>query len=458
MERSYPIVVIGAGAGGLVIAIGCARAGKKVLLIERGHWGGDCTNYGCIPSKTLIGAAKRHQEGKAALSFVRSVVAEVRSHEEPEALRKMGIEVLSATASFLDPHLLEAREPDGKTSQIRAEKMVIATGSSPKIPPIPGLEGTPFLTNETVFNLEKVPKSLIVLGGGPIGCELSQAFQHLGSSVKLIHNHEELLGREPKEASDVLIQQLKKEGMKLYLGAKVEKVEYRGGGFHLSLSGGEKVEGEQLLVSIGRQPSLDDLRLENGGIAFTEKGIAADAYGRTSQKHIFAVGDACGPPFFTHLAENRARAVLTTLLLSPFLKKKIDQKQPVPRVTYTDPEIASVGLSEEEAIEKYGLEGVATYFIPMREVDRAITQERTEGFVKIVTKRWSSKILGATIVCPRAGEMISEVTLAMHAKIPLRKLAGLIHPYPTYSLAIRRAADRWLTGTIIPSLRSLWKK
>lgn len=449
MSMVYPFVVIGAGAGGLVVAIGLAKAGKKVLLIEKGPYGGDCTNFGCIPSKTLIGLAKHHRK---ELSFVREIVSEIRSHEDPSALAKIGVKTLTGQATFLSPHLLQVVEKNGVTHQVQAGKIVIATGSHPQIPPIPGLKETPFLTNETVFDLKAIPKSLIVMGGGPIGCELAQAFQRLGTSVELIHTHAELLGREPKAASDVLIRQFKKEGMSLHLGAKVERVEHSHSGFKVIVEG-NPLEGEHLLVSVGRKPQLK-LDLEKADIKYTEQGIQTDSYGRTSQKHIFAIGDAAGPPFFTHLAENRGRAVLTTLILSPWIKKRFSN-QAVPRVTYTDPEIASIGLSEEEALEQYGEKGIAVYDVPMSEVDRAITQDRREGFVKIVTKRWSSHILGATIVAPRAGEMLAEISLAMFAKIPLRKLANLIHPYPTYSLAIRRAADQWFTKTI---LGALWKK
>ncbi len=443
-SNSYPLVVIGAGAAGLVVAIGYAKAGKKVLLIEDGNYGGDCTNFGCIPSKTLIGLARN---GRKDLSFVRQIVSSVRAHEEPEALNKLGVETLTAKAAFLSPHLIEAIENSGKTHQIRAKKIVIATGSSPQIPPVPGLKGTPFLTNETLFDLKQLPKSLIVLGGGPIGSELAQAFQRLGTSVHLIHRHANILTREPKAASDILLEQFKKEGMTLHLNAKLESAEYNSSGFKVILDG-NVIEAEALLVATGRTPHLSELQLQNAQIAFTEKGIAVDSYGRTSQKHIFAVGDVVGAPFFTHLAENRARAVLTTLLLSPFFKKKIGT-QAIPRVTFTDPEVASIGLSEEEAVSKYGVKKIAVYVVPMTEVDRAITQGRTEGFVKIVTKRISSRILGACIVCPRAGEMLSEISLAMFSQIPLRKLAGLVHPYPTYSLAIRKAADKWLSQTIL---------
>lgn len=456
--KSYAVIVIGAGAGGLVVAIGCARAGKKILLIEKGHWGGDCTNFGCIPSKTLIGQAALHREGAQALAHVREVVRQVRFHEEPEALQKLGVETLTGTASFIDPHVIEVRDREGFLEQIEGKRIVLATGSFPRTPSIPGLGKTPYLTNETVFDLEHLPKNLIVLGGGPIGCELAQAFQRLGSSVKLVHRHSHLLNREPQRVQEVIAETFGKEGIELYLGFDPEQVTYDSGSFKLRLKNVEQeVIGDQLLVAVGRQPSLADLSLEKAHIEFSPKGIKVDDYGRTSQKHIFAIGDAVGPPFFTHLAENRARTVLTNLLLSPFWRKKIS-KQSIPRVTYTDPEVASLGMSEEEAIERYGKSKIATYLIPMTESDRAITQDRTEGFVKVVTKRWSSKILGATIVAPRAGEMIMEIALAMSAKIPLRKLSGLIHPYPTYSLAIRKAADHWLTETILPFLRGIWKR
>jgi pyruvate/2-oxoglutarate dehydrogenase complex dihydrolipoamide dehydrogenase (E3) component len=247
ISNFYSLVVIGAGAGGLVVAIGFAKAGKKVLLIENGNYGGDCTNFGCIPSKTLIGLAK-HQ--KKDLSFVRQIVHEVRAHEEPVSLNKLGVETLTAQASFLEPHVIFAKEKSGKTVQVLAKKIVIATGSSPQIPPIPGLNDTPFLTNESIFNLEQIPKSLIVLGGGPIGSELAQAFQRLGTAVHLIHSHSEILARESKEASDILIEQFRKEGMVLHLNSKVERVEYKSASFKVVLSG-KTVEAERLLVATG---------------------------------------------------------------------------------------------------------------------------------------------------------------------------------------------------------------
>ncbi len=457
--KIYPLVVIGAGAAGLVVAIGAAKAGKKVLLIENGHYGGDCTNFGCIPSKSLIASSHLAQglkeslrlgisyssssfNAKEALSRTRHIVEEVRSHEDASALAKVGVETLTGRASFKEPHILEV---NGET--IFGEQIVLATGSSPLIPPIKGLNQTPYLTNETIFDLGDIPESLIVMGGGPIGSELSQAFQRLGSKVSLIHSHNQLLNREELCAQTVIREKFLSEGISLFFNVHILEVEHKNE-IHVTLDNGKKISAKALLVSVGRKPNVDSLNLSAAGVKYADHGIPIDAYGRTNISHIWAIGDITGPPFFTHRAENQARAVLASLLL-PF-KKRLDLSQAIPRVTYTDPEVASVGLSEEEAAKRYK---IASYFVPFTAVDRAVTTGRTEGFVKIVTKKWSSKILGCTIVSPRAGEMLGEVTLAMNAGIPLRKLANLIHPYPTYNQAIRKAADLWLTQTILPLFR-----
>ncbi|MBA3602094.1 MAG: FAD-dependent oxidoreductase [Parachlamydiaceae bacterium] len=459
----YPIVVIGAGAGGLVVAIGATKAGKKVLLIEKGPYGGDCTNFGCIPSKSLIASAHSAfamKNGKAlgidysplimhaneALSRVRAIVAEIRSHEGPEVLNKLGLETLTGIAKFEGTHTLRVND-----EVINAKQIVIATGSSAFIPQIDGLDKTPFLTNETIFNLKEIPKSLAVIGGGPIGCELAQAFLRLGSKISLIHSHTELLNKEEPSVQNVIVNQFKLEGMSLYLGAAVKAVSHDQDQFQILLENGQKIISHSLLVCVGRKPNVSSLNLETAGVNYSEKGIPVDDYGRTNLSHIWAVGDVIGSPFFTHWAENQARSVLTSLLLPFPFKKKIDKNQSLPRVTFTDPEVSSIGLTEKEASQCYN---IATYTVPFSQVDRAITTGRTEGFVKIVTKKWSSKILGCTIVGERAGEMLGEISLAMYAGIPLRKLSGLIHPYPTYNLAIRKAADLWLTETIL----SIFKK
>ncbi len=469
MSRFYQIVVIGAGAGGLVVAIGAAKAGKKVLLIERGTYGGDCTNFGCIPSKSLIASAEvayamkegerlgvegSFVNGTRSLERVRLIISEIKSHEDPEALRKKGVETLDSTAHFIDSHTLRVGE-----EEIVAGQIVIATGSSPRIPTIEGLEGTPFLTNETIFDLEAIPKSLCVIGGGPIGCELAQAFSRLGSDVSLIHRHADLLKKEEPEACACVVKQFKAEGIHLYLGHNPLAVNYQGR-FTVSTDQKVDIEADALLVSVGRVPNTSLLNLEAAGVNYSEKGIGVDRYGRTTQKHIWAVGDVTGGPQFTHAAENQARSVLTSLLL-PF-KVKLS-RQAVPRATYTSPEVAAFGLLEQQACEKYGKENIVTYNVPMGENDRAITAGQTAGFVKVITKKLSSRILGGTIVGPRAGEMLPELSLAAKEKIPLRKLARLIHPYPTYNLAIRRAGDLWLIQTLLPWVKQPskwlpWKK
>lgn len=456
----YPIIVIGAGAGGLVVAIGAAKAGKKVLLIDRGVWGGDCTNFGCIPSKSLIASAHTaHALSKApslgiqpqsslfdatgALDRVREIVAKVRREEEPEALKEAGVQTLEGTASFLDPHTLSV---DGK--KITGKNIVIATGSYPLIPPIEGLKDVPYLCNENIFKLREIPRHLVVLGGGPIGCELGQAFCRLGSKVTLVEERDALLLREDPQAQEVILNTFREEGIDVRLNCKIHRVSEQNDELCLEIDG-EKICASHILVAAGRAPHLKALNLEKAGVPFEKHGISTDAYGRTKQKHIFVIGDASLHPPFTHMAEFVGRQVLTTLILPGFLKKRIDLYQPCPRCTYVDPEVAASGMSEKEAIEKYGQKRIATYTIPFDKLDRAITTGRTEGFVKVITRKWSAGILGVTVVAPRAGEMINELTLAMRNKIPFRQLASLIHPYPSYSLSIRKAADKWLTQTLL---------
>lgn len=470
----YPIIVIGAGAGGLVVAIGAAKAKKKVLLIEKGNYGGDCTNFGCIPSKSLIAASHAAHyiknsprwgiqssvsvfDSTGALERTRRIVEEIKSHEDPEALAKLGVETITGIASFTDSHTLKVILDDGKTKTVRGKNIVIATGSYPYIPKIKGLEDCPYCTNESIFDLKTVPKRLGVIGGGPIGCELAQAFQRLGSQVSIIQHDLHILKREEIEAQQILEKVFTDEGIVLKSNCEPLEVKHQSGIIKvqvLNKTSGEKetIEVDHLLVSAGRRPCIEKLNLDTIGLTTSKKGILVDKYGRTNHKHIWAVGDVVGHAMFTHVAENEARTVLTNLLLPWPLGSKLDIEQAIPRVTYTDPEIASVGLTEKQAEEMYGEHRIAVYTVPFSEVDRAITAGRTEGVVKIVTKKWSSKILGATIVAPRAGEMLTQLTTAMRGNIPLRKLASLIHPYPTYSLAIRKAADQWLTKTVLPTL------
>jgi pyruvate/2-oxoglutarate dehydrogenase complex dihydrolipoamide dehydrogenase (E3) component len=476
----FPLVVIGAGAGGLVIAIGMAKLGKSVLLIERGSYGGDCTNYGCIPSKSLIASAHAAQairdastlglkltstefSAVGAMRRVRQIVQKIRHSEEPPQLQKIGVSTLTGVASFEDKYTLKVVEATGAVHSVKAQKIVIAAGSAPRLPTLKGLETVPYFTNETIFDLEDIPSRLAVLGGGPIGCELGQAFQRLGSSVIIVQSGNNLLEKEEQESQCALKTRLEQEGTEILLNHTAQEVTMDQGQILLktrrvSDNTEYMITASHLLVAIGRRPNIDALHLEAADVNYTSQGIIVDGYGRTTQRHIWAIGDIAGGPLFTHVAENQARTVLKNLFLPAPFKKRLDRRQAVPRVTYTDPEIASVGLLEKQAIQRYGASRIAIYTVPFDEVDRAITAGRTEGFVKIVTKKWSSKILGATIVAPRAGEMLSELTTAMHKNIPLRKLASLIHPYPTYSLAIRKAADQWLTKTLLQTFHRRSKK
>lgn len=419
---AYPIVVIGAGAGGLVIAIGAAKAGKKVLLIDKGNWGGDCTNFGCIPSKSLIAAAEAAHMAKTlseygiqvettkfncqgALERTRQIIEQIRSHEDPAALAKLGVDTLTGTASFKDPFTLTVSTSEEGDQTVKGKKIIIATGSYPFIPEIPGLKECPHCTNETIFTLKDIPQRLGIIGGGPIGCELAQAFQRLGSKVTIIQHHAHLLIREQTKAQQVIEDTFQEEGISLMMNFEPIKISHHNKTIsihvrHRTNNTEEILLVDQLLVSAGRRPSIKALNLDSIGIKTHAKGISTDPFGRTSQKHIWAVGDVTGYAMFTHVAENQARTVLRNVLLFRPFYSKLDQAQAVPRVTYTDPEIASIGLSEEEAKVHFGEKKIASYTISLTEVDRAITSGRTEGFVKIVTKKWSSRILGATLVAP----------------------------------------------------------
>jgi pyruvate/2-oxoglutarate dehydrogenase complex dihydrolipoamide dehydrogenase (E3) component/uncharacterized membrane protein YdjX (TVP38/TMEM64 family) len=456
MEKKYPFIVIGAGAAGLTTSVGLAKAGKKVLLIEKGTWGGDCTNFGCIPSKALIAAAKearffdnKKQKGIDALVRVREIVSKVRGEEGPEQLEKIGIETITGNASFLTSHCISVAN-DKNEVLFQGKSIVIATGSSPKIPTIKGLNQTPFLTNETIFNLKHIPDSLCVLGGGPIGSELAQAFARFGAKVYIVQHSSRLLKKEEKEAADVIRKCFEKEGIELYFGVYPSEISYSENFYTIKLP--EKtIQATHLLVATGRSPNVKGLNLENAGVEYSESGIPVDAYGRTSQKHIWAIGDIMGQEIFTHFAENRARTAFLSLILPVSLK--FDKKQAIPRVTYTDPEVASFGMQENQAIEELGEGSVKALTVPFSQNDRAITAGREEGFVKVVTEKNSSKILGATIVGPRAGEMLPELSLAAYCGIPLKKIGKLIHPYPTYNLAIRKAADLWMKEVFLPKLK-----
>ncbi len=465
----YKYVVIGSGSAGLVVALGLAKSKKKVLLIEKSQIGGDCTNFGCIPSKTLIHSAKISHNIQIANDFgiditlnhfntdnvfqkVRKTIEKIRQ-EDTQNLKQANVPTLKATASFVSPHVIEAREENGTTHKIKAKNIIIATGSSPLIPPIHGLHNTPYLTNETVFYLKKVPSSIAIIGGGAIGCELAQAFKRLGSDVFIIDNQNRLLSQEEEKASDVIKDVFIKEHINLYLDHLVDEISFENNEFKLHLKSKyttEKKEiiSKQLLIATGRKPNIEELNLEKADIEYTKKGIVVDKYARASQKNIFAIGDVIGPPYFTHLAEHHARSLLMTLLFPLPINIKIHPKF-LPKVTFTDPEIASVGMSEKEAIDTFTEKKIHTYTLPIYKIDKAKTQDAEDGFIQIITKKYSSKILGAAIVSKRASEMLSEIYTAMNKKISLKSLIQIVHPYPTYNLGIRQIADKYVNEVLL---------
>lgn len=464
MDKKYPFVVIGGGVSGLSAALGLAKAGKKVLVIKD-NCGESSANSSGILSKALLEVSRKvkHfpdlQKGGIALKLVREIIAGIRQKEDSKALQALGIQTLKAKAYFLSKNRLALAAEDLEV-HVQADQIVIAAGSSPFIPKIPGLEQTPYLTNETVFSLPAVPESLCVIGGGSFGSELAQAFSNLGTRVVQIHSGHQLIDKEEPEAAAIILETFENLGIEVHLNDVPRKITYPDGMFHVELE--EKViQTTHLLVAAGQIPNISDLQLDNAEVKYSAKGIPTDVYGRSNQKHIWVVGDAMGQEQFAHFTKNRAKEVLLNLI-HPF-NFKWDRKQAIPRVTYTDPEVASFGMLEKEAIEILSKKHIKVLYVPFTEVDSAITAGREEGFVKVITEKDSGQILGATIVGPCAGEMLPELSLAAYCKISIKKIGKLIHPYPTYNNAIHKAAEIWKKEVFIPKLKQpfpfvLWKR
>jgi pyruvate/2-oxoglutarate dehydrogenase complex dihydrolipoamide dehydrogenase (E3) component len=446
---SYDLAVIGGGAGGLAAARAGARRGLRTVLVSDGALGGDCTFTGCVPSKTLIEAAAQGLPFAEASARMRAVVSQIAATEDAGVLRHEGVEVVEGSARFSGARVLSV---DGQS--IRAEVVVIATGSGPAVPPIPGLDAVPFLTNETVFDLDEPPGSIAVLGGGAIGCELAQAFRRFGSQVEVVEGEDRLMPREEPEASAVLAGVFVAEGIGMHLGASVARVERAtsSGGIRLVRSDGSSLCAEVLLVAVGRRPATAGLNAEAGGVELDQRGfVRSDRFLATSATGVYAVGDVTGRLPFTHAADEMGRlAVRNATTRLGRLGRRAFDASPIPWVTFCDPEIARVGLTEAEAAEAGG----RVAFVPMSEVDRAIAAGRTEGFVKLIAGprpllrgSGGGRLLGATIVAPRAGEMIHEVALAMRTDMFTGRLAQTVHAYPTWSTSLRQAAAQFFVET-----------
>ncbi len=419
-----------------------------------------------MPSKTLLKVAKVAHEMqtadryglnaiepkvdlKSVMAHVKDVITDVYQHESPESLRADGIDVFLDTARFTDPHTLSVGD-----STLTASRILIATGAYPFVPPIPGLEEVDYITSQSLWDLEVLPQHLLVLGGGPIGCEMAQAFRRLGARVTLVEAEARLLPRDEPDASSVLADVFRSEGIDLYLNAEAGRAWQDAGNMHL-LAGGVELVGDALLVAIGRRPNVDGLSLDSAGVAYNAGGIKVDDHLRTSQKHIYAAGDCIGGYQFTHYAGWQAFMAVRNALL-PGASRGVAER--VPWATLTDPEVAHVGMTEEQARISFG-DSTMTCEWPMSRVDRARAEGDVAGFVKLVHKK-DGTLLGATIVAGRAGEMIHEWIVALENGLKVGDLAGAIHVYPTYSTANMQAAaairvEQWLSSTSGQIMRGL---
>ncbi len=439
----YDVIVVGGGAGGLTAAREAHRRGASTLLVQSGPLGGDCTFTGCVPSKTLLSAAAAGEGWSAAMDRVHRTVAQVAATEDDDALTREGIDVLHGWARVTAPGALDV---DG--SAIAADTIVVATGATPMVPPIPGLDQVPHLTSETIFDLSERPASLAILGGGPIGCELAQAFGRLDVAVTLVEGDDRLLPKEEPDASAVVAAALGADGVAVRVGAQVVEVGRAAHGVRLEVDGGEAVEAAALLVAVGRRPSGAGLGLEEVGVEVDRRGaVVTDDTMATAVDGIWAIGDVTGRLQLTHAAGRMARVAVAnaTGRLTRLRPQRFDAGQ-VPWATFTDPEVGRVGLTEAEAAEH----GARVAELPFTELDRAVTAGRTEGFVKLVAgpRRglgWTAggRLLGATVVGPTGGDLVHEAALALRTSMFTGRLAQTVHVYPSWSMAIQLAAAQF---------------
>lgn len=456
------LCIIGAGSGGLSIAAGAAQLGRSVVLFERSEMGGDCLNSGCVPSKALIAAGKHAQAFRTGAPFgvaaaepvidfaamqahVKDVIATIAPVDSQERFEDFGCTVIRESARFAGPNTVES---DGHT--VTAKRYIIATGSVASVPPIEGLDGVKFQTNETIFDLPAQPKTLMILGAGPIGFELGQAFQRLGTQVHIIDLAKPLGNMEPDHA-DVLIGALKSEGVKFHAPAKTKSISQRGKTITITFEDGETLKGDCLLVATGRKPVTDGLDLDKAGIKTVKHGyIDTDECLRTTNKSVYAVGDVSGQGGLTHAAGYHASVIIKAFYFLPPLIRRWKGKATthrMPAAIYSQPELATIGLTEKAAIEKHGVNKVRCVSWGYDENDRAIAERQTEGGVKLVATTGGT-LLGASIVGPNAGELIHVISTAMTNGVKISGLTGMISPYPTRGEAIKRAASSWYTETL----------
>ena len=450
------ILVIGGGSGGLSVAAGAAQMGAEVVLLEGHKMGGDCLNYGCVPSKALIAAGKMAHAQKmgagmgvapvapkvdyaAAKTHVAEVIATIAPHDSVERFEGLGVTVIGEYGRFVSPSEVEAGD-----TRIAARRVVIATGSSPLVPPIPGLDAVPFETNETIFELTERPAHLLVIGGGPIGMEMAQAHRRLGSEVTVIEGMK-ALGKDDPEAAGIVLDSLREEGIEIAEDAMAAEIRGKAGAIEVETRDGRIFRGSHLLMAVGRKPNIDRLNLEVAGIESTRAGIKVDAALKTSNRRVYAIGDVAGGPQFTHVAGYHAGIVIRSALFGLPAKARTDH---IPHATYTAPELAQVGLTEAQARDEHGdrLEVVRFDYAGN---DRAIAERKTRGFIKVMVVR--GRPVGATIVGHQAGEHINLWALVLANKMKMGAVAAMVSPYPTVGEVSKRAAGAYFSPRLFDS-------
>lgn len=448
MKHQYDMIVIGGGAAGLTSSGVAVSMGAKTAMIESDRLGGDCTWYGCIPSKVLLNLAKKHKLSSRPVDFseIRKKLDDIREEvyndaDHPDKFRKMGIDVEEGMARFLDKNTIQITTNEGGEKTISGRYIIIATGAKAAVPPIPGLDSVPYLTNHTLFEIRELPKSMIVVGAGPIGIEMAQAFRNLGTEVTVIDIQDRILANDHPDFSAIMQAELERDGIGFRLGYGIEEVSGDENRVSVKIQKNGKREvlsAGKILMATGREANHKNLGLENAGVKTDRMGIAINEKCRTSQPNIYAIGDVTGRYWFTHMSEHMAKVAVTNALLK--IPMKIDRKH-VPWVTYTSPEIAHVGATQKE-LDENGVK-YETYRFPFSMIDRAVTDGQTTGWIYVYAKKWNGRILGADAIGALAGEIIGHYALAMKNGISLRKMADTIYPYPTYGLGARRAADQW---------------
>ena len=467
----YQLVVIGAGTAGLVAAASAAGLGARVALVERELMGGDCLNVGCVPSKGMIRSAQMLADVKASANFgvridgpvefdfaaamqrMRQLRARISPADSAQRFSDMGVDVYFGQARFSGPDSIDVTSENGKTQVVQFKKAAIAAGARAAAPPIAGLDQVDYLTNESVFSLTELPGRLGIIGGGPVGVELAQAFARFGSQVTLFEMSDHILKREDPDAAAIIAEQLRQDGVEIVIENKNQKLTPLENGpiriTGMGRAGDYDVTVDKLLVAVGRQPNTDGLGLEAAGVQYDRSGVLVNDRMQTSNRRVFAAGDIASHYKFTHAADFMARIVVQNALfrLGPFGARRASQLL-IPWATYTTPEVAHVGMYERDA-RNAGM-AIDTFVQPLLENDRAVLEGSEKGFVKVHVKRGTDKIVGATIVAKNAGDLISELTLAMQNGIGLRQIGNTIHPYPTQADAIRRLGDQYNKTRLTP--------